>query len=207
MLGTKSVMRKNRAEMGNNMKLEKTYIITIVIMTALLLTACGNTTSIGDTITTPAPTSSVGSPTATTAPVITEPEENEAYYFEYNGIRIEIDAELSAVKAQLGEPNFFFEAESCAFEGKDRIYTYNGFELYTYTSGETEYIFSILFIDDSGKTPEGIGLGSSFEDMTAAYGENHTKEFEQYTYFKGNTKLSFLFEDGEVISVEYYLVQ
>ncbi len=60
-------------------------------------------------------------------------------------------------------------------------------------------------MDDSIATPEGIRLGSSLEDVTAAYGEDYTEEMGQYTYIKGETYLRFLISDGEVINITYGL--
>lgn len=188
------------------MKKRKITQLMITVMILMMLTACG-----GGNNAEPTPEPSKAPDEITGTGDVTTPAPTEAvaaeYFFEYEGTKIQVGQEAAPVMSALGKENFFFEAESCAFEGKDRIYTYNGFELYTYNSGDTEYIFSILFIDDSRKTPEGIGLGSSFADVTAAYGENYEKNFEQYSYINGATRLSFLFEEDEVVSVEYYLVQ
>ena len=41
-------------------------------------------------------------------------------------------ADASKVVDELGEADDYFESESCAFEGLDKVYTYPGFKLNTY---------------------------------------------------------------------------
>ena len=78
---------------------------------------------------------------ATAAPVQASPEPEEApaaepegesapeLYFESNGVRMEPWMEAEPVLAALGEPIGCFEADSCAYIGKDLFYWYPGFEL------------------------------------------------------------------------------
>lgn len=141
--------------------------------------------------------------------VTTEPEKEEVsgWYFEGNGVKLVPGMDAGGLKDLLGEPNFFFEAESCAFEGMDRIYTYNGFEVYTADPGDAETISSILMIDDSVKTPEGLRLGDSVDKMVSLYGDSYEQNFETYFYYQDNLILIFVFEDGVLVSVEYGLAQ
>jgi len=133
-------------------------------------------------------------------------QENDAkeWYFANNGVKLVPGADSAVFKNALGKPNFLFEAESCAFEGMDRIYSYDGFEIYTADDGE-EKITSILIMDDSVKTVEGIYLGETVDKMIALYGEADEQNFETYTYYRGDSLLIFMFEDGELVSVEYSL--
>ncbi len=129
----------------------------------------------------------------------------EAYYFEANGLKIALDAEAKPIITALGEPLDYFEAPSCAFDGMDKIYTYPGFELHVYTGKDADRVYSVLFTDDSVSTREGIALAATKEAVTKAYGAGFTQENEQYTYAAGDSLLSFLFENGEVASIEYEL--
>lgn len=128
------------------------------------------------------------------------------YYFEHNGVIITIDAKAAPIKEALGEPIHYFEAPSCAYEGIDRVYTYSGFDLQTYTKGDEEYVFSVRFLDDTVKTREGIAIGASLEDVIKAYGKDYENSFSQYTYNDNNHKLSFIIENNEVVSIEYSLI-
>ncbi|NLY17697.1 MAG: hypothetical protein GX045_01795 [Clostridiaceae bacterium] len=134
-----------------------------------------------------------------------EPEMPE-YYFEYNGVEIAIGAKAAPITEALGEPIHYFEAQSCAFEGMDRIYTYAGFDLQTYTKNDEEYVFSISFLDDTVTTREGIAISDSLDDVIEAYGQDYENSFNQYSYTDNNYKLSFIIEDNEVVSIEYALI-
>lgn len=129
--------------------------------------------------------------------------EKAGYYFEFNGVEVGVDDPAESIIKALGEPIHYFEAQSCAFEGMDKIYTYSGFEFQTYTKDDKDYIYSVSFLDDSVATREGIALGASFEDVKKIYGENYENSFNQYSFTYNNCKLSFIIENGEVISIEY----
>lgn len=132
--------------------------------------------------------------------------ESADYYFAADDLDIHMNDAMAPILEKLGEPNFYFEAPSCAFEGMDRIYTYNGFEIYTYMENDTEYVFSIVFTDDSRKTREGAGLGTTLAELEQMYGTGYEQNFEQYTYYTDVCRLSFILENDAVISVEYYLI-
>lgn len=133
-----------------------------------------------------------------------EPE--AAFEFEVKGVTIKMHAEAEPILAELGEPIAYFEAESCAFPGMERVYTYSGFELYTYELDGTDYVASIVFLDDSVVTKEGIYLYSTYAEVIAAYGEGYTKTFNLYSYESGKSKLAFLIEDDHVTSIEYIAI-
>jgi hypothetical protein len=122
-------------------------------------------------------------------------------------ISIGADQEMSAVLEQLGEPKSYFEAASCAFEGLDKMYTYDHFEIDTYPDGAADRISCIIFWDDMVSTPEGICIGSSFTDMTAAYGEGYLLENGFYLYEKDGSRLKFLVENDSVSSIQYESVK
>ena len=82
----------------------------------------------------------------------------KGYVFTVGGITVEMDADAAPIVEGLGEPVSYFEAASCAFEGLDKMYTYNGFELDTYPKGEKDYVSTVILKDDTVLTPEGIGL-------------------------------------------------
>jgi len=129
-----------------------------------------------------------------------------AYYFEYNGVTIAVNAKAAPITETLGEPIHYFEAQSCAFEGMDRVYTYGGFDLQTYTKDDAEYVFSVSFLDDTVATREGVAIGDSLDDVIEAYGKDYKNSFNQYSYTDNDQKLSFIIENNEVVSIEYALI-
>ena len=135
----------------------------------------------------------------------TENKNNEpkGYIFEYNGVKIGMDMEAAAIIDALGEPASYFEAPSCAFEGLDKTYGYESFELDTYEQNGKDYIAGIFFVDDLIETPEGVCLFETKTDMLAAYGEGYTEEYGMLVYEKDGTKLKFILEGEEITSIEY----
>lgn len=119
------------------------------------------------------------------------------------GKTVAMDEDMETVLADLGKEQGYFEAASCAFEGKDKQYTYSGFIITTRPDGEKDYVQSILLTDDSVATAEGIYLGSSAADVTAAYGEENGDNAAAMSYVKGNCTLNFIVTGDVVTSIEY----
>lgn len=134
----------------------------------------------------------------------TEDAADPGYVFEYNGVTIQMNTDVKPVLEALGEAQQYFEAESCAFKGLDKTWYYSGFELTTYPKDEnTDYISSVYFRDDSVSTPEGIYIGSTVEEMLAAYGDDYKGGNNSYTYEKGESSITFIAEDGEITAITY----
>ena len=165
-------------------------IIVLSLVLLLLLTGCGGSTQ----------------PAAGEAPGEAGDNGPAGYVFETEGVVIKMHAEVEPILQKLGEAMEYFEAESCAFQGMERVYTYSGFELHTYEMDGTDYVAAVIFLDDSVSTKEGVYLFSSLEDVLAAYGDGYVKTNDMYSYEKGGSKLSFLIENGEVTSIEYMAV-
>lgn len=182
----------------------KIKILAVLMLIAILFAGCGN--NAGNNNTTPAPSTPASSePTPTPAP-----ETKSKYYFEYNGAKIYMDDDAKPILDKLGPPPFdIFESPSCAFQGMDRTYYYNGFELYTYTESmddENEYVFTVKFMSDAVSTPEGVSIGDKAEKVVEKYGNDYTEASGQYIYTDQNTKLAFKIQSGEVAAIEYSLV-
>ena len=131
-------------------------------------------------------------------------EQPTGYVFSYGGHTVAVDDDMADVLAALGEPKSYFEAESCAFNGLDKTYTYSGFIITTRPDGDKDYVSSILLTDDSVTTPEGLYIGSSAEQVKAAYGESESVMDTLLSYADANGHLlHFVLEQGKVISIEY----
>ncbi|HHY81322.1 MAG TPA: hypothetical protein GX505_01425 [Clostridiales bacterium] len=128
------------------------------------------------------------------------------FVFEANGITIAVNEEVEPIIEKLGEPMEYFEAESCAIEGMEKVYTYSGFEIHTYELDGVDYVLSVVFLDDSVATKEGIYLYSDLNSMLEAYGDDYTKTNNQYTYTSGSSQLNFIIENDEVASIEYMAI-
>ena len=118
------------------------------------------------------------------------------------GFEVFIDQDMADVLVALGDPQSYFEAASCAFEGLDKTYTYAGFEITTRPDKEKDYVNSIVLTDDSVTTTEGLYIGCTPDDIKKVYGDG--SEFAGGVgYFSGGTILDFIIEDGKVVSIEY----
>ncbi len=99
---------------------------------------------------TAAPIQATPEPEATQA---TEPEGEPApapeLYFESKGVRMEPWMEAAPVLAALGDPIGSFEADSCAYIGKDLFYWYPGFELTVNEVDGVDRITAITVADDT----------------------------------------------------------
>ena len=133
-------------------------------------------------------------------------DSRRGFYFVYAGVRINLNDNMADVLAQIGEPIAMFESPSCAFDGVDRIFYFDGFIIDTYPCGDNDYVLSIVITDSSLLTPEGIGLGSSFDNMVAAYGNDYENMLDLFSYIKDGVRLSFLFEGDEIVDITYYFM-
>ena len=127
----------------------------------------------------------------------------KGYVFSYQGTTVAVDQNMAEVLKGLGEASSYFEAPSCAFEGLDKVYTYNGFVIDTYPQGAQDLVSAISLTDDVVTTAEGVYNGCSLADVTAAYGTNYTEEGGMVVYRKDGMKLCFIVQDDTVTSIQY----
>ena len=136
------------------------------------------------------------------------PESMTGYIYEVENaegtkVSLTTDIEASAVIEALGEPVSYFESASCAFNGLDKVYTYDHFRIETYPEGEKDIISMIVFLDDLTETPEGVSIGMTKADMETAYGTDHEEKKGMTVYKKDGKYLAFLLQDDVIKSIEY----
>ncbi len=132
------------------------------------------------------------------------PDYGELYYASGDvkfGIMDPADSVLSA----LGDPVSTFESNSCAYQGKDKFYYYDGFELLVNDVDGTERITGITVADDTVQTPQGVKIGMSTDDTLALMdGIEYTQAGDTYRFSVGSTLLRLqVGEDNTVIAIEY----
>lgn len=191
-MGTlKTLAQKNQRTIKNGgIMLKKITIFLLITLISIMLMGC-NDESVDNNETDPQESN------------VTETEVIESYSYTYNGTKIEINSKAEAVLEDLGEEINYFESESCAFPGLDKVYTYPGLEIQTYEIEGVDHILSVNILDDTIGTNKGIRLFDSSSKVIETYGENYEENAGQYIYKKGETKLSFLIKDDEVIAIEY----
>lgn len=182
-------------------------ILAVTMAAALLLLAgCGDSEKVisGDVVNVNAG-GQQGAPGDTEGVLPSEQQEQTAvkgYVFVTGGVTVEMDGDMAPILAALGEPAFYFEAASCAFEGLDKTYTYNGFEIDTYPGQDKDLVSAVILKDDSVTTAEGICIGDSLEKVLEAYGEGD-QENGMVVYEKDGMKLCFILQDDGIVSIEY----
>ncbi len=180
--------------------MKRMQILLLVLALALALAACGGKPSEDDA---GADAAQSGDTSGGSVPT---PKAGSDLVFSYKDCPLPMNAEFAPLLEYLGEPDKYFEAASCAFDGLDKTYTYGGVEIITYPNEDKDYVSSIRLLDNSASTPEGITIGSTPEEVTAAFGEDYEERGDQYVYENGDATLTVLFEDGAAISVEYMAI-
>ena len=126
-------------------------------------------------------------------------------YFESNGVKFGIFDEAEPVINALGEPvNGTFESDSCAYQGKDYFYYYDGFELMANELNGVKKITGITLADDTVKIPQGVTVGMKLDDALSLMGDGSTQNGDVYKFVTGTTQLRLrVGEDGTLAAVEY----
>ena len=120
-----------------------------------------------------------------------------------NNNKIKIDDEFSREK--YGQEKEYSEIISCAYEGLDRIYKYENYEITTYERDGKGRIQSIYLLNDMVKTEEDVKITDSYNKMIEKYSDNYAREENMYTYIQGKTALKFIIENNIITSIEYSL--
>ncbi len=178
--------------------------LALTAVCGILLTGCGESEHIiqGD--------GGSAAPVVSTAEQAGTGEEEQqstdsavGFVFASGGVTISMDADASPIVDALGEPNSYYEAASCAFEGLDKIYTYSGFEMETYPTDGKDYVSAVVLKDDSVTTPEGVAIGDSRAKVEEKYGTDYQENGSLLTYAKDGMKLNFILDGDQVISIQY----
>lgn len=155
-------------------------------------------TTVSEETSAPAASVQETAPAASSTPVV-----HTGYCFQTGGTVIGMNQDVSTFLGSLGSYTNYAESKSCAFKGLDKIYSYAGFDLYTYPVDGVDYVNSIYLSDGTVSTQEGIHIGSTLDDMLAAYGDGYTEEYGVYQYAKDKSTLSFIVTDNVIEAIEY----
>lgn len=167
--------------------MKKKSIIAVILMSMLVFVGCGGSTEKDNT--------SDNSSSANT--------ETKGYVMTVQGTDVAVNAPMAPIVDALGEADKYFESESCAFQGLDKVYTYGSVVITTYPEDGKDYVYSIELKDDTVTTKEGAYIGMAKADVVSAYG-NATNETEvALVYEKDACQLAFILEDGLVKNITY----
>jgi len=146
------------------------------------------------------------SPRQSEAPESAAPRPAVPLYFEGKGIRMEPMMEAAPVLAALGDPVNSFEADSCAYLGKDKFFFYPGFELTVNEVEGVERITVITVVDDTVTTPQGLRIYDMEDQLLTLLGGEEKNGV--YAYEDGKTMLVVQVRevDGDarrIVAIEY----
>lgn len=92
-------------------------------------------------------------------------------------------SEISGLHRALGEELDSIASPSCGFNGEDIEYLFDGMSIYTNPLGDYQLWFEAYITGGDWVTSRGIGIGSSLDDVKAAYGEPQEDDGDYITYF------------------------
>lgn len=120
----------------------------------------------------------------------------------YRGVELTVGMAADEAIARLGDDYTVTEAESCAGQGMDRMYTYSSMRLYVFAPMEGEAVVSsVSYTDDGVATADGLRIGSKVEEVVAVMGEPDEKSDARLVYRSDGAVLTFGLRDGVVVSV------
>lgn len=136
----------------------------------------------------------------------TESVQEVKYEFKSDKTTISMGVEAAPVLKALGTPKKTFEQDSCAYQGKDKVYSFEGFDICTHPVDGKDVISAVYLMNDTVSTPEGIKIGSSVKELLNAYGKEYKENLGVYRYTAGNTEISFYTTKQVVDSIEYLVI-
>lgn len=112
--------------------------------------------------------------------------------------------EAEGVLARLGEPQSTFEADSCAYQGKDYYYYYFGYELTVNELEGVRRVTAISLVDDTVKAefPAGkLGIGDDVQTLLAVLGGEEGQEY--YAYYGEKVRLEVQLTEGVITAMVF----
>ena len=127
-----------------------------------------------------------------------------------DGVEVNLSSDMESVKGSISKIPQYSEKASNYYEGFDKIYNYSDFVILTVPKDGTDQINQIDINGGNYKTKKGVGIGSSFDDVKAAYGNGFSQAGSVYSYYAYTASteyipcLYFKIEDNKVVSFSYY---
>lgn len=96
----------------------------------------------------------------------------------------------------------YFEGASCYYDGLDKQFKYEGYEVTTYPGDNGDIIQDISISAENVKTSKGVGVGSALSDVEKAYGKDYKVSGKMYQFYQDDTRYIYFFILNDV--VKYY---
>lgn len=121
-----------------------------------------------------------------------------------------IHTDAAPVIADLGDNYQYSEAISCTRDGMEKTYEYDGLRIDTLPTDNGDIIGLFVITGGSYKTPRGIGVGSTKDELFAAYGDYYYDDY-YYVFTKSNDpenitdmRLQIVVENDVVVEINIY---
>lgn len=167
--------------------MKKKSILAVILMSMLVFAGCGGS----------------GENDKTSGNLPTANNDAKGYVMIVEGTEVAVNAPMAPIVGALGEADKYFESESCAFQGLDKVYTYGSVVITTYPEDGTDYVYSIELKDDTVTTKEGAYIGMNKADVMSAYGTATSETEVALVYEKDACQLAFILEDDLVKNITY----
>ena len=154
--------------------MKKILALMLALMMVFALCACGDNASGTDE----------GDEESQTAEI-----NYDKLYYQSGDTKFGIMDELSPVLTALGDPVGTFESESCAYQGSDYFYYYDGFELTANEIEGTMFITGITVSDDTVSIPQGVKIGMDIDEALSMMDVDYTQSGSVYKFVEGATVL------------------
>ena len=126
-----------------------------------------------------------------------------AYEFVRNGAVVVLGTNPVDVVDTLGAHETY-ETPSCAYQGTDYSYDYGSFVINTTPDPNgNDVVVSIMLLDDTISTSNGLYVGMSADDVKAVMGEATNTLPGGLEYIEGSKILTFILVDGVVGEIDY----
>ena len=126
------------------------------------------------------------------------------FSLKYEGVEVIPGTEFD--ETQISKEASVIEVPSCAFEGSDKVYTYDNAEITVADVDGKNTVYSVYFINSEMQTNEGVKIGSTKQDMIDKYGSEYEQVLEnRFVYTKNNVELAFIIENDTITGIEYTL--
>lgn len=127
----------------------------------------------------------------------------DAFEFVLKDTTIQLGGDMITYQKELGEADEYSAAKSCLGSGEDKSFTYGGVTIYTKPIDQMDKIYLIEFYGDEA-LPTGVAIGSSKDDVIAAYGEDYELEGTEYLYMMEEKTLGIDIQNDKVTFIEIF---
>lgn len=138
----------------------------------------------------------------TPSPAPVEAPVGDDVTFRFNGTTLRVGDNVSGFVSAVKE-NSYESAQSCYGNGEDINYYYDDFTIYVWNENGNYMTVGIDITGSGAATQKGITIGSTVNDVIAAYGNGYTEDAMDYVYTYGDCNLRFTILDGQVHYISY----